>query len=309
MKLSVIIVNYNGKDMTLDCLESIYSRLQNIDFEIFLVDNASNDETAEAVSSDFPEVNVIANKENLGFSRANNQGIREAKGDYILLLNNDTLVESSDIDKIIDYMQEHKDVGILGCRINNPDGSLQLSCYRFPGMWEMISHYTWLTRLFPDSKWAGDYRNWAHDEVREVDFVIGAFFLIKKEVLDGIGLLDEKFFLNAEEAEFCLRAKKAGWKRVFYPDFTIIHLGGQTKETIGSLDSLSAIKGTDYLIRKHHNIFYYISYKVIAALLSLVRLVVFGIAYVFTSGKLREQIKRLFMQAKLLLGYELGLYK
>ena len=309
MKLSIIIVNYNGKEITLDCIESIYSRLQYIDFEIIVVDNASKDGSADTISDEFPEVSLIKNVENLGFSKANNQGIKIAKGDYALLLNNDTLLKDGNFSNLLEYMESKSDVGILGCRITNPDGSLQLSCYKFPSMWEMITHYTFLTRLFPDSRLVGDYRNWLHNEIKKVDFVIGAFFLIKREVIEKIGLLDERFFLNAEEAEYCLRAKKTGWKTVFYPGFKIIHYGGQTKKSMKEKDMLSAIKGTEYLIKKHHNFVYFITFKVLSFILSLIRFGIFGISLLFINKNLNKEIKNKFNQTKMLLAYQLGLVK
>jgi hypothetical protein len=306
MKLSIIIVNFNGKDITLDCLESIYSRLESIDFEVIVVDNASHDGSLEAISSEFPEVITIKNVSNLGFSKANNEGIKIAKGDYILLLNNDTLLDGGNFNNLINYMQENMDIGILGCRINNSDGSLQLSCYRFPGIWEMFTHYTGLTKAFPNSRLFGDHRNWPHNEIKEVDFVIGAFFLVKRSIFDGIGLLDEDFFLNAEESEFCLRAKKAGFKTIFHPGYTITHLGGATKKDMKEKDVISHIQGTQLLIRKHHTFAYYILYKIISLFLAFVRLIIFGFLYLWgRDGQVRNKI----MQSKYLILYQLGLVK
>jgi hypothetical protein len=304
MKLSIIIVNYNGKDLTLDCLESIYSRLDNIDFEIIVVDNASKDMSIEAIIEQFPQVAVIRNNENLGFSKANNQGIKIAKGEYVLLLNNDTLLQDGDFNNLISYMDNNDDVGILGCRINNPDGSLQLSCYKFPSMWEMFTHYSSLTRLFPNSRLFGDYRNWEHNSVREVDFVIGAFFLVKKALFDGIGLLDEDFFLNAEESEYCLRAKKADYKTAFHPGYTIIHIGGATKKNMVKKDIISHIRGTELLIRKHFNLIYFILYKFISFSLSGIRAVIFSLLYLITGKK---ENKNKLMQSIYLLLYQMRL--
>ena len=306
MQLSIIILNYNTKKLLEECLKSVFNKIKIRDYEVIVVDNASTDGSVEMVKSNFPQVKLIENDENLGFARGNNQGIRISKGRYVLLLNNDTLVLDDDFDKVIKFMDENKDIGILGCRINNPDGSLQLSCYKLPSMWEMFTHYTFLTRLFPNSRWCGDYRNWPHNEIKEVGFVIGAFFLIRKDVIDDIGLLDEGFFLNAEESEYCLRAKKAGWKTVFYPDFKIIHYGGQTKKFMKERELLSTFKGTDYLIKKHHNLAYFITYRFLSFILSLIRLGIFGTSLLFANGVLREEIKNKFNHSKKLLAFQLG---
>jgi len=307
MKLSIIIVNYNGKEIILDCIESIYSRLQSIDFEIIVVDNGSKDGSVDAISADFREVAIIKNVENLGFSRANNRGIKIAKGEYILLLNNDTLLQEGNFSNLIDSMENNLDIGILGCRINNLDGSLQLSCYKFPSMWEMFTHYSSLTKLFPDSQLFGDYRNWKHNEIREVDFVIGAFFLVKRALFNGIGLLDEDFFLNAEESEYALRAKKAGWKTVFHPGFSIIHLGGVTKKQIKEKDVISHIRGTNLLIKKHNNFIYYFIYLSFAFILSCVRIVIFSLLLLFNNRN--KELKSKLMQSKYLIMYQFGLIK
>jgi hypothetical protein len=306
MKLSIIIVNFNGKDLTLNCLESIYSRLESIDFEVIVVDNASHDGSLEAISSEFPEVITIKNASNLGFSKANNEGIKIAKGDYILLLNNDTLLEGGNFNNLINYTEDNMDVGILGCRINNSDGSLQLSCYRFPGIWEMFTHYAGLTKAFPNSRLFGDHRNWPHNEIREVDFVIGAFFLVKRSIFDGIGLLDEDFFLNAEETEFCLRAKKAGFKTVFHPGYTITHLGGATKKDMKEKDAISHIKGTQLLIRKHHTFIYYLLYNLVALILSCIRVFIFGLFSMFSNS---SNVRNNLTHSRYLILYLLGINK
>ncbi|MCK5306498.1 MAG: glycosyltransferase family 2 protein [Candidatus Omnitrophica bacterium] len=306
MKLSIIIVNYNGKELTLNCLKSIYEKLKGVEYETILVDNASSDDSVEVIEKSYPQVNVIKNDDNLGFSKANNQGIKIAKGDYILLLNNDTLLKEGDFSNLLEYMESKADVGILGCRINNPDGSLQLSCYKFPSMREMFTHYTLLTKLFPDSKLFGDYRNWPHNKIEEVDFVIGAFFLIKRAVIEKIGMLDENFFLNAEESEYCLRAKKAGFQTVFHPGYEIIHIGGATKKNMKKIEIISSIRGTELLIRRHYSLVYFITYKLLSFLLSLIRFVIFGIVLLLSKN---PDVRDKFIQSKYLILYRVGLFR
>ncbi|MCK4518552.1 MAG: glycosyltransferase family 2 protein [Candidatus Omnitrophica bacterium] len=304
--VSIIIVNYNGKDLTLNCLRSIYEKLKGVEYEVILVDNASSDDSVEVIEKSYPQVSIIKNDDNLGFSKANNQGIKIAKRDYVLLLNNDTLLQGGNFNEFIPYMEANRDVGILGCRINNPDGSLQVSCYKFPSMWEMFTHYTFLTRLFPDSKLFGDYRNWSHTEIKEVDFVIGAFFLIKRAVIKEVGLLDEDFFLNAEESEYCLRAKKAGYKTVFHPGYEIIHIGGATKKGMKKRDIISHIRGTNLLIKKHHGWVYFVTYKLLSFLLSLVRFIIFGITLLLSEN---PDVKDKFVQSKYLILHQVGLFR
>ena len=304
--VSIIIINYNGKELTLNCLKSIYDKLKGVEYEIILVDNASSDDSVEVIEKSYPQVSIIKNDDNLGFSKANNQGIKIAKGDYILLLNNDTLLKEGDFDTLLTYISDKADVGIVGCRINNPDGSLQLSCYKFPSMWEMFTHYTFLTRLFPDSKLFGDYRNWTHNAIKEVDFVIGAFFLMKRAVIEEIGMLDENFFLNAEESEYCLRAKKAGFKTVFHPGYEIVHIGGAAKKDMKKREIISHIQGTYLLIKKHHSLVYFVTYKLLSFLLSLIRFIIFGIILLLSKN---PNIRDKFIQSKYLILYRVGLFR
>jgi hypothetical protein len=274
-----------------------------------VVDNASHDGSLEAISSEFPEVITIKNASNLGFSKANNEGIKIAKGDYILLLNNDTLLDSGNFNNLINYMQEKNDVGILGCRINNSDGSLQLSCYRFPSIRNLINHNLFISKLLPNSSIFGDYRNWNHNEIKEVDFVIGAFFLVKRSIFDGIGLLDEDFFLNAEETEFCLRAKKAGFKTVFHPGYTIIHLGGKAKADMPKESLIAHIRGGDLLIKKHHNIVYYFVYKIISLSTSIIRLICAYLVCLFKFNRVSTKVKNEIKFRQKIIAYNLGLIK
>lgn len=309
MKLSIIIINYNTKEFTKNCLKSVFEKMKDIDCEVILTDNASRDGSVEMVKCNFPQVKLIENDENLGFSKANNQAIRISKGKYVLLLNSDTLILNNDFDEVIKFMDKNKDIGILGCRINNPDGTVQLSCYKFPSIWEMVTHSLLLKRLFPDNKWLGDFRNWGHDEVKEVGFVIGAFFLIRRKTLEDIGLLDERFFLNAEEAEYALRAKKAGWKTIFYPHFKIIHYGGKSKDLLDDKGSLFQLKGTEYLIEKHYGLFYLVFFKFLFIILYLFRFATFGVCLLFLKGDLKREVKSKFNHSRKLLLFQLGLIK
>jgi hypothetical protein len=173
----------------------------------------------------------------------------------------------------------------------------------------MVFHNLGITKLFPDSSIFGDYRNWKHDMVREVDFVIGAFFLLKKSLMNKIGLLDEQFFLNAEETEYCLRARKAKFKTIFHPGYTIIHFGGQAKESIKEKALLAHIKGSDYLIRKHYNFAYYLFYRFLSFFTSFIRLFVIFILIIISLGKLKAKLSNEMVFRKKIIMYNCGLIK
>lgn len=251
MKLSIIIVNRNTKNLLKKCLKSIYSETKNIDFEVFVVDNASQDGSIEMVEKEFcksglyPDIHLIQNKKNLGFARANNQAIRKSRGEYILLLNPDTQILNQAIEKSISFLDTRLEIGILGCKLLNPDGSIQPSCRTYPTFLSQAIILLKLHNLFPKFLPIRKYYmlDFDHCQAREVDQVMGAFFLIRKKVIDEIGLLDEKYWIWFEEVDFCRRARKAGWKIYFWPKAQIIH------QKAASFDQVCGLKKQFWLNR------------------------------------------------------------
>jgi GT2 family glycosyltransferase len=229
-KLSIIIVNFNAEKFLVECLDSIYAQTKQISFDIWVVDNNSADASVPMVLQNFPQVNLIENKENGGFARANNQAIAKRISDYILLLNPDTLILQNAIEKVVDFMDRNPTVGICGCKVLNEDGTLQLACRRsIPTPGVAFFRLTGLSKLFPNSKIMAKY-NLTYldpDSPHQVDAVSGAFLMIRKEVVGDIGLLDERFFMYGEELDWCLRAKKAGWAIMYYPNAEIVHYKGE----------------------------------------------------------------------------------
>jgi GT2 family glycosyltransferase len=228
-KISIIVVNFNAERLLKECLESLYRETQDTPFDVWVVDNNSRDESVRMVREDFPQVNLIENDDNLGFSKANNQAIAKSASDYILLLNPDTVVRDRAIDKMVAFMDAHPDVGISGCRVLNKDGSLQPACRRsVPTPKVAFYHLSGLSKLFPNSMIMAKY-NLTYldpDQSHEVDAVSGAFLLIRRAVVDQIGLLDEVFFIYGEDVDWCVRAKQAGWKVMYHPEAEILHYKG-----------------------------------------------------------------------------------
>jgi len=231
MKLSVIIVNYNVRYFLEQCLHSVVKASKNLAVEIFVVDNNSADNSVEMVRQKFPEVIIIANKENLGFSKANNQALRIAKGEYCLLLNPDTVVEEDTFKKVIAFMDTHPDAGGLGVYMIDGKGNFLPESKRgLPTPSVAFYKIFGLSALFPKSKIFGKYHlgYLDKDKIHEVEILSGAFMLLRKKVLDEIGLLDEDFFMYGEDIDLSYRIIKAGYKNYYYPETHIIHYKGES---------------------------------------------------------------------------------
>ncbi|MFA5047652.1 MAG: glycosyltransferase family 2 protein [Patescibacteria group bacterium] len=230
MKLSIIIVSWNVRELLIKCLNSIYHNNKTSDLEVFVVDNDSQDDTAKLVAKQFPQVKLLAQKANLGFAKANNLAIKSAQGDYILLLNPDTETFPDTLAKSLDFMASHPDCGVLGCQMLYADKKLQPSVRRFPKPWPTLLMLLKLPKIFPRLKSVDNYLATDFDYAKEqtVDQVMGAFMLIPKKVIDKIGLLDENFFIWFEEVDFCRRVWSGGYKVYYSPAIKIIHHGGQS---------------------------------------------------------------------------------
>lgn len=231
INLSIVIVNYKTKDLLFRCLTSIFkSQLKDIEIEVIVVDNASEDETVLLLKNNFKQVHLIENKENFGFARANNQAIRIAKGNYILLLNPDTEIFPDTLSIMFKFMEEHPDVGVSTCYVKlKRNGLLDDACHRgFPTPWNAFCHFSGISKLFPRSRLLNGYHlGYCNlDRVHEIDSCVGAFMLIRNEVGSAVGWLDEDYYWYGEDLDFCYKVKQRGWKTMFVPDTKIIHWKG-----------------------------------------------------------------------------------
>jgi len=223
--------------------------------EIFVVDNASSDGSAEMVEKEFPEIQLIKNAENLGFAKANNQAIRHSRGKYILLLNPDTVVQGDALDTMVLFMDDHKDVGAVGPRILNPDNRVQLTCGRhFPTPLTELWDLTKLSDLLPNSRIFGKawMSFWAHSDTMEVELLSGACMMVSREAIDQVGLIDEHFFLFAEDTEWCYRIKKNGWKIYLNADAEVMHLWQQSMKLSSTNTALESHKSMHLFFMKHY---------------------------------------------------------
>ncbi|HWE03303.1 MAG TPA: glycosyltransferase family 2 protein [Tepidisphaeraceae bacterium] len=224
--LSIIIVSFNTRDMTLDCLQTLYADLGAVSAEVFIVDNGSIDGSVAAIGRDFPDVRIISNGRNAGFGAANNLAMDVARGKYLLLLNSDAFVEFGAIDALIEFIGQSPRVGVVGPMLLNADGSLQISCFPFPTPVRAWIENLWLAKVLPHTSRLGDYRKWAHDRERFVDWVIGACMLVRREAYEAVGGFDERFFMYSEEADWQRRMRSKGWEIAFTPAARVKHLGG-----------------------------------------------------------------------------------
>jgi GT2 family glycosyltransferase len=228
--LSIIIVSWNVRRDLEVCLRSLRD---NSDFphEIIVVDNASADDTLQMLQA-YPEVQLIANPDNRGFAAANNQGLAVARGDWLLLLNPDTIVPPSGLRTLLNFARAHPKAGVIGPRLLNPDGSLQYSCRHFPTISAAMFRHTFMGRLFPHIRSMRDYLmcDWPHDEPREVDWLSGACMLINRQAYTQIGGLDEGFYWGSEDVDYCYRMHQAGWKVLYTPQPAIVHAIGRSTD-------------------------------------------------------------------------------
>lgn len=233
MQLSVLIISYNTRELSLACLRSLFAQTREASFQVIVVDNVSADGSADAVAGEFPQVRLIRSPKNLGFAAGNNLAAREAAGEWLLLLNPDTVVLDRAIDRLLAFAESHPETSIFGGRTIFADGSLNAaSCWRRPTPWSAWCIALALSRLFRGSAFlnAEAYGGWPRDSVREVDIVSGCFLLIRRSLWEELGGFAPAFFMYGEEADLCLRARKLGHKCLVCPDATIIHYGGASEK-------------------------------------------------------------------------------
>lgn len=283
---SVVIVNWNTKDLLLQCVQSIYANTNVKDFDIWVVDNASSDNSVESLRSQFPDVHIIASDKNLGFAGGNNLALEKVTGKYALLLNTDTLVKQNAFDYLLAFMESNPKAGVAGPYLLNPDGSMQISCYPFPTLFREF----WRMFHFDLAHPLGTYRMSAWDPActREVDSIQGACMLIRKTALDQVGLFDSSYFMYTEEIDLCYRLHQGGWSLFWVPESKVVHFGGQSTRKAASKMFLSLYQTKVQFFRKHYGKLAAILYKLILFFASLVRIILSPLV-LFQKGPLQER--------------------
>lgn len=259
MDVTAIIVNYNTEGLLRDAIGRLQSAAARMSIKIVIIDNASADNSAALIRNAFLGCDLIFNKTNIGFGRANNQALGLVEGRYLLLLNTDAFVSPDTLDKTVAYMDAHPRCGILGVKLVGRDGALQPSARYFPTPWNLFLSRTGLNRIFTNVHMVDDMA-WDHASVRQCDWVPGCYYLVRKEVIDQVGLFDPRYFLYYEEVDHCLAAKRAGWEVVFYGDTTVIHIGGESAKSESEITQsgrqIEAIQIESELLyfRKNHGV-------------------------------------------------------
>ncbi|MDF2505034.1 glycosyltransferase family 2 protein [Clostridium sp.] len=311
--VSIIIVNYNTRDLLRNCIESILKNTIHINYEIIVVDNASKDDSITMLKTEFKQVKLIESKVNGGFAYANNLGIKKSKGRYVFLLNSDTIILKDVLEKMIAYMDENKDIGLLGPKLLNGDRTHQTSISAFPTFKREVYHIYKLKNVLKipfvksffvrfggklGSKDLEQYmKNFQSIESPEkVQVLVGAALLIRKEVIDDIGMLDERYFMYYEEIDFCYQAHKAGWHRVYYPYGEIVHLIGQSSEKIGDITFYERYRSMILYFRKNYGRSKEILVRINLIIALILRVIGMSFIQIFKSSKIIKENRKVYIK-------------
>lgn len=310
--LSVIIVNWNTRDLTAECLESLQQEAialavahgvdiasvveaHSIDeqsvfplVETIVVDNASSDGSVPHLRQLFPWIHLLENQTNVGFAAANNQGLAHARGTYLLLLNSDTKVLPGALRELIDFMENNPHAGAAGARYLNPDGSLQPSCYPAPTVARELWRLFHLDKFYPFGVYHA--HKWTIDEPRLVDTVQGAAFFVRRTIAVELGLFDTDYFMYTEEVDLCRRIRQAGWQIFWVPRAVIIHYGGQSTRQIAQTMFLELYRSKILYFRKHHGRRATLLYKTVLLAATLVRLVLTPLAWTQSAARRQQSL-------------------
>lgn len=271
--LSIVLVCWNNKEYLDQCLKSLYDTGMRHSFDVIVVDNGSTDGSQQMLAEKYPEVKIIQNDSNLGLGKASNQGIEATNGKYVLLLNNDTIVNGASFDTMVDFLEANPRVGAVGGKVFNPDGSIQ-SCYNhFSTFWEEFLIATRLGEMFRP----GYPAVMQGDEIKAVDWITSACLMVRRAALDEVGLLDENYFIYGDEADLQYRIKKAGWEIYFLPDATIIHYGGRSMTRWPRRKLV--YRGKVLFYKKHYGALRTFLLRAMLAVVSFLKMLAWGIAY------------------------------
>lgn len=293
LDLSIIIISYNTSDLLDKCLASIYSRPQLLEFEVIVVDNASADGSAAMVERKYPLVRLVANAANRGYAPANNQGLEICRGRHALLLNSDTEVLADALPALVRYADANPGVGIVGAQLRNTDGTLQPSGNRIPTVlgqvWWSLPFY----RLFGSGPLGNRFfdRNRDYEQIADVDEVSGAALLVRREVWESVGMLDVEYFFYFEDVDFCVRAKKAGWRVVYLPSAKILHHWGRSSKKPGMWFYIRSLKSHFHYMRKVHGRFGELAIRAVTAVRVFFKIVVSLFRYPGSPEEQKQNIR------------------
>ena len=279
--VSIVVVTWNAKLYVLECLESLYAHPSSRATEIIVVDNDSSDGTPEAVRAEFPRVKVIQNRTNMGFANGNNIGMATAKGRYLCLVNSDVAVPAGCIDTMLNYLEEHPRVGLLGPRMLAPDGSTGLSVKNFPTVWNTFCCALGLHSLFPNSRVLGGFepRSFPYSNTSDVEVVSGWFWVVRREAIAEVGGLDERFFMYGEDIDWCRRFREAGWRVVYCAAAEALHYGAASSSRTPARFYVEMYRANLQYFRKHHAKAWVLAYQSVICLHQAVRVTSYALLF------------------------------
>jgi GT2 family glycosyltransferase len=312
--VSVIIVSWNAREFLMQCLASLSADACDYPMEIIVVDNASSDGSADEVANSYPRVRLIRNAENLGFAKANNIGISLSTGRYLCLVNSDVKVLPHCVSTLVRFCEENPEVGMVGPRVIGGDGKWQHSCKGFPNVWNVFCRALALDTLFPRGKLFTGFllSHWRQDCPRPVDILVGCFWLVRREALTRVGLLDETFFMYGEDIDWCKRFWMHGWKVVFVPSAEAIHYGGASSANAPFRFYIEQQKADLHYWKKHHSSFGVAIYFAISCLHLSLRAVGYSMAALLKRTErqvYRFKVQRSVLCLKWLIFSRLGMHR
>jgi len=290
--IAAIVVTWNAQAYAIECLESLRNNSTGLQLQTIVVDNASTDGTPEVIHTKFPEVQLVRAAANLGFSRANNLGIKLCDADYVCFINSDVVVPLRCLEAIVDYMEQNPSVGMLGPKMIAPNGDVGDSVMRLPTIWNTLCCAMAFHRLFKRSKWFGGYMmaGFPYDSTTDVEVLTGWFWMVRKAALEQVGGLDEQFFMYGEDIDWSHRFRKAGWRVVFYADAWALHYGAASSSAAPARFYVEMRRANLQYFRKHHGWLGEAGYKLVLMLHELVRLAGHSAVYLLFSSR-RKQAK------------------
>ena len=256
MDLSCIIVNYQNSESLKGCLDSIYQTIQEIDFEVIIIDNSKENVELQTLKGNYPKIQIICNPTNVGFSKANNQAAKIARGKFLFILNPDTILKEQATNSMFRYICTNMATGALGPKVVNPDGSLQYSCRRYPTLWTgLFNRYSILSRLFPQNHFTSQYLmlDFDHNETSPVDWLSGCCLMIPKSVFEEVNGFDENYFLFNEDVDLCRMIYQTGKEIIYFPEATVIHKVSTSNKKTSAKVIIQRHLGMMYYFKKHHS--------------------------------------------------------
>jgi GT2 family glycosyltransferase len=281
--VSIVIVTWNGKKYALECLDSLRGLNSALAIEVIVVDNASTDGTPQTIRELYPEVNLIQNGANLGFAKANNIGIAATNGDYVCLVNSDVVVPPGCFEKMVAYMEDHPDIGLLGPKMLSPDGGVGKSVNRLPTAWNYFCFALGLHFLVPNSKLFGGYimDGYPYNKTEDVEVLTGWFWMVPRNALTQVGGLDERFFIYGEDIDWSYRFLKAGWRVVFFAEAEALHYGAASSGQAPHRFYVEMVRANLQYFQKHHGRLGGVGFLIGTGIHELLRIAVYGIVYCF----------------------------